>query len=107
MKLVIFLAVAILFVNIYVDAKTKLKNKIKNRKQFPGVNVMPDSVAYGYASNDNYPLQNAAGFKNAMIMEKIPIHLNNPYTGVMANANTVNIYINIVCYRSILLRRKK
>jgi len=33
----------------------------KNRKQsLLGANITPDSVAYGYATNDNFALQNAA-----------------------------------------------
>ncbi len=32
------------------------------KKAVPGVNMVPDSVTYGYATNDNYVLQNAAVF---------------------------------------------
>jgi hypothetical protein len=32
------------------------------KQALPGVNLMPDSVTYGYATNDNYVLQNAAVF---------------------------------------------
>lgn len=38
-------------------AEKKAENKGKN---FPGFNPVPDSVAYGYATNDNYPLQDMA-----------------------------------------------
>ena len=30
------------------------------KQALPGASLMPDSVAYGYAANDNYALQNAA-----------------------------------------------
>ncbi len=30
------------------------------KQALPGATLMPDSVAYGYATNDNYALQNAA-----------------------------------------------
>ena len=32
----------------------------KDKQILPGASLMPDSVAYGYATNDNYALQNAA-----------------------------------------------
>ena len=51
--------------------------------------VNPDAVTYGYARGDDFALQNAAGFKDAQIIPRIPIHLNHPYTGIMAEANTV------------------
>lgn len=34
------------------------------KQALPGATLMPDSVAYGYATNNNYALQNAAVNKN-------------------------------------------
>lgn len=80
--------------NSHVHSKHKLK-------QF----VNPDAVTYGYARGDDFALQNAAGFKDAQIIPRIPIHLNHPFTGIMAEANTVrklkfiskNLFSILVC----------
>ena len=89
MKLIIitFLLFSIIFINCKSGNK---KNHIKKHNQSPLIkNSDMDSVAYGYASNDNNILANMADLKTAEIMPKIPIHLNHPYTGVIAEASTV------------------
>lgn len=79
------------------NEKSNLKSTLSNKeKQFPGMPVS-DSIRYGYATNDNYPLQHAENFKTPIYMEKIPIHLNHPYTGVMGEAQTVNNWIKLAC----------
>ena len=65
----------------------KLTVEAKNKnKQIP---MNPDSITYGYATNDDAVLQNAADFRTAQIMPRIPIHLNHPFTGIMAEATGV------------------
>jgi hypothetical protein len=66
------------------------KGKIKHKK-LP-IETVGDSYSYAYASNDNYLLQRAAGFIEPKYMDKIPIHLNKPYTGVMGEANAVILF---------------
>jgi len=76
----------LLFSCVLINTKLE-KNSEKSKQIF---NSAPDSVTYGYATNDVGILQNAAGFINPQIMEKIPIHLNHRYTGIMGEANGVN-----------------
>jgi hypothetical protein len=76
-----------------VKSKIKVNNKNEEKsKDLPGLYPNTDSISYGYATNNNAPLQNAAGFISPTILEKIPIHLNHAYTGIMGEANGVKIY---------------
>ena len=71
-------------------------NGDKNLKQIGGIpGLLPpnDSITIGYAANNNQMLQSAAGFITPTYMERIPIHLNNPYTGVMAEASGVKKHV--------------
>jgi len=83
----------LLFSCVLINTKLENKNSEKSKQIF---NAAPDSVTYGYATNDVGVLQSAAGFISPQIMEKIPINLNHPYTGIMGEATGVNfIYFNI------------
>ena len=79
--IIIFLSMCIL------TPKTEKENK--QIGGIPGILPPNDSITIGYASNNNQMLQSAAGLISPTLMEKIPIHLNNPYTGIMAEASGV------------------
>jgi hypothetical protein len=70
------------------------KSRSKSRKE-----VQEEVKAYGFASNDNYMLSEVAGFKNAELMDRIPQHLNHPYTGEIVTPTTVISYLILVCFR--------
>jgi hypothetical protein len=77
-----------------VKSEAKVNTNIQEKsKDLPGFIANPDSITYGYATNNNAPLQNAAGFISPTILEKIPINLNHPYTGVMGEAHGVKIIL--------------
>jgi len=48
-----------------------------------------DSIAYGYATNNGYTLPHAAGFISPKMVQKLPLQMNNPYTGIIREANEV------------------
>jgi hypothetical protein len=84
-----FIIIALLLISTILSAKVHKFHKAysrKNKNNLP-IDLHDDSFNWGYASNDNYMLQNAAGFIEPQIMEKIPIHLNKPYTGVIGEAD--------------------
>jgi hypothetical protein len=91
MKLIIisFLILSSAFVDSKFRNHKSASHSHTHSKHKHKQNIMPDAVTYGYAKGDDFALQNAAGFKDAQIIPKIPIHLNHPYTGIMAEANTV------------------
>jgi hypothetical protein len=90
MKLIIitFLVIS----SVFINSKSKNRKNHKKGIELPVRNAHLESVTYGYASNDEHVLQNLAGLRSAELMEKIPIHLNKPYTGIVAEPNTVNYF---------------
>ncbi len=98
MKLITF--TILLFSCVLINCKSESKkaeinaSKVEEKsKIIPGLNSAPDAITYGYATNDSTPLQSTAGFISPQIMEKIPINLNHPYTGIMGEANGVSLLI--------------
>jgi hypothetical protein len=86
-----FIILTILLISTILSSKVhkfqKSYSKNKNRKNNLPIDLHDDSYNWGYATSDNYMLQNSAGFIEPQIMEKIPIHLNKPYTGVIGEAS--------------------
>jgi hypothetical protein len=72
--------------SVKVNKFNKSYSRNKNKKNHLPIDLKDDGYNWGYATND-YHLQNLAGFIEPEIMEKIPINLNKPYTGVMGEAN--------------------
>ena len=99
MKLVKLLVIMLLIgaMNMKVFLSEKLQNQAKSRAgvstNYPGTNNVPDAFTYGYANQNGYVLESQAGFISPTIMPRIPEHLNEPYTGVMASPDTVSIII--------------
>ncbi len=67
----------------------KSTEKSQTDKNVPlATNMIPESVAYGYATNESDAyLQNTAGMITPTYMDRIPIHLNKPYSGIMRDAD--------------------
>ena len=92
MKIVI-ISFILLFSAISNKLATKENNVMGVSSNYPGVENV-DSVAYGYASNNGHTLVNAAvfiqhkiqGFISPKMMDRIPLGLNNPYTGIIREA---------------------